>query len=214
MRDMGHRENPQWAEEQRPGARLRSTSTAVLINTESLVLGEDVKKVAKCQKRSLLHRVGTEAPLAFAGWGIHAFFFSLFFFSFNQRLLTEAWPSSECSPQFNGRYGAPVAGCIPEQFGRSGSRAQRCVWPPYKGPFSRTPSWRQRRCQGRQYTLSHDSGMPHTSSGSEVSEHARLPYSFPPSSLLCSFPVTLTWKGTVTILRHGQNECSVSSHAC
>lgn len=83
MRDMGHRENPQWAEEQRPGARLRSTSTAVLINTESFVLGEDVKKVAKCQKRSLFHRIGIEAPLAFAGWGIHAaFFFSLFFFFF------------------------------------------------------------------------------------------------------------------------------------
>lgn len=154
------------------------------------------------------------------------FLFSLFF-SFNQRLLTEAWPSSECPPQFNGRYGAPVAGCIPEQFGRSGSRAQRCVWPPYKGPFSRTPSWRQKvpgdphrptatssSPRARQYTLSHDSGISHTNSGSEVSEHARLPYSFPPSSLLCSFPVTLAWKGAVTILRHGQNECSVSSHTC
>lgn len=156
VRDMGHRENPQWAEEQRPGARLRSTSTAVLINTESFVLGEDVKKVAKCQKRSLFHRIGTEAPLAFAGWGIHAaFFFSLFFFSFNQRLLTEAWPSSECPPQFNGRYGAPVAGCIPEQFGRSGSRAQRCVWPPYKGPFSRTPSRDREGARGSSQTHCH-----------------------------------------------------------
>lgn len=146
MRDGGHKEDLQWAagtfrlcldpKDRSQGPGWRSVLIAVLINIESRDPGKDMKKVTRGQKWSLLCRVGTEAPLAFAGHG-NACYFIIYGFLLRPGLHHHDHLYQNAHPRFPGRYGLPVVGCVPEALKRDRGRGSEiCVatWP--KGPFS------------------------------------------------------------------------------